>query len=348
MNPKQEEDQTIMRKSSRKTLSMLIFTVIFALASTACLYGIAEDSIEKTFQVRPGGELILETDYGSIEVNTANTNTLEVEVSREARTLNSSRAKQILEDFEVSFRQQGNTVYVTGEYDRRGMGRLWNNMGKYVRIHFSVSIPREFNVDLKTRGGRISVDDLKGEVRSQTSGGSLDFRRIQGPVWGKTSGGSIKLTSCEGSAEVNTSGGSITIGDVRGDVYAHTSGGSIRVGEAKGNVDVSTSGGSISIKEVEGSVKARTSGGSVTATITRQPESDCSLKTSGGTVTVYLAEGIGVDVNASSSGGRVYTDFPVMIQGEISKSELRAKINGGGPELYLHTSGGSVYIKKAD
>ena len=38
----------------------------------------------------------------------------------------------------------------------------------------------------------------------------------------------------------------------------------------------------------------------------------------------------------------------VTIQGKINRRELKAKINGGGPELYLHTSGGSIYIKASE
>lgn len=337
-----------MKKPSQKNLFALVFIAVFALTSTACLYGIAGDSIEKTFQVRPGGQLKLETVYGSVEINTSNTNTLEIEVFREAKSFSSSRAEKILEDFKVDFHQEGNTVFVTGKYKGRGLGESRNNIGKYVRINFVVSAPREFNVDLATRGGKISVDDLKGEVRSHTSGGSLSFSRIQGPVWGRTSGGSIKLLSCTSTVDVKTSGGSIKIGEVSGDVIARTSGGSIRVEKAKGNVDVNTSGGGITIEEVAGSVQAKTSGGSVKAYIASQPDSDCSLKTSGGSLTVYLTDSIAVDVNASTSGGRIYTEFPVTIEGEINKRSLKAKINGGGPELYLHTSGGSIYIKKAD
>jgi len=337
-----------MAKFSRKTLFTLVFTTAFTLTSAACLFGIAEDNIQKSFQVKPGGQLILDTDLGSIEINTSNTNTLKVEVIREIRSASSRRAEEILENFKINFRQDGNTVYVNGEYDRSGLSKILNNIGRYVRFHFDVSLPQEFNVDLKTSGGSISIDDLKGEVRSKTSGGSLSFNRIDGPVWGRTSGGSIKLVSCVGSADISTSGGSITIGEVSGDVVAHTSGGGIKVGEVKGDVDVHTSGGSISVKEVKGTIKAKTSGGSVSAYISTQPESDCSLSTSGGSVTIYLADDIGVNVNAKTSGGRIYTDFPVIIKGEISKRSLNAKINDGGPELYLYTSGGSIYIKKAN
>ena len=100
------------------------------------------------------------------------------------------------------------------------------------------------------------------------------------------------------------------------------------------------------MNEVMGKIRADTSGGSVKAYISQQPKGDCQLKTSGGSITVYLAEDVAVNVDAGTSGGSIHTDFPVTIQGKISKRELKAQINGGGPELYLHTSGGSIYIKK--
>ena len=335
-----------MKNMFREIRFATVFIAAFALILTAQASGSINDNIKKSFQVKPGGQLILETDIGSIEVKTADNTTLEVEVIRKVRTTSSKRAKTILEDFKIDFRQDGNVVYVKGEYKQSGWQKFWNNIGRRLRVKFLISVPNEYNVDLKTKGGSISIDDLKGKVRSRTSGGSLNFNNIHGPVWGRTSGGSIKLLSCAETADVKTSGGSITIGEVDGDVIAHTSGGSIKIGKAKGKVDTHTSGGRIKVEEVMDAIKARTSGGSISVYISSQPGSDCQLTTSGGGITVYMAEGIGVNVNARSSGGRVHTEFPVTIQGEIGKRSLKAKINGGGPELYLRTSGGSIYIKK--
>jgi len=40
----------------------------------------------------------------------------------------------------------------------------------------------------------------------------------------------------------------------------------------------------------------------------------------------------------------VMCEMPIMVQGLLGKSEVNGKINGGGPELYLRSSGGSVRI----
>jgi len=315
-------------KWQTRTGRQVYLSVFIILFIAACqVYGQVEKDIKKSFNVGSGGQLILESDLGTIEVRSHNRNTVEVEVIFEARRGGSRRVKEFLEDFDVDFRHTGDDVTVIAEY-KKARWNFWDSIGRYVRVQFFLTVPTKYNVDLKTSGGSITVDDLEGRVVSRTSGGSLEFGRINGPVQGKTSGGSIRLSGCEGKAEVRTSGGSITIGSVRGDVYAHTSGGSIRVDEVMGAIDASTSGGS------------------VTASISRQPESDCKLTTSGGGITVHMDRDVKVDLNARTSGGRVRTDFPVTIRGEISKRSLKAKINGGGPELYLRTSGGSISIRE--
>jgi hypothetical protein len=48
------------------------------------------------------------------------------------------------------------------------------------------------------------------------------------------------------------------------------------------------------------------------------------------------------------SGGHVANDFPVTVkaQGELKRSALQGKINGGGPLVWLRTSGGNIHIEK--
>lgn len=143
--------------------------------------------------------------------------------------------------------------------------------------------------------------------------------------------------------DLNTSGGSIRIEDLVGNIDANTSGGSITVGKIHGRVDLHTSGGSIKTKEIHGPLDAHTSGGSINVTFAEQLSESAVLNTSGGSITAYLIEDIKVDIDASTSGGRVRSQFDV--DGRVKKNSVRGEINGGGPKLKLHTSGGSISIK---
>jgi DUF4097 and DUF4098 domain-containing protein YvlB len=252
---------------------------------------------------------------------------VKVKVYRKAIAADEAKAEDIFSHFKIDFRKSGDDVVIDGNYDYERFRSIFGRRSR-LQVRFVITVPEKYNIDLKTKGGSIDVSEIEGDVKARTSGGSLRFAYVKGPVWGRTSGGSITLDGCSGDVDVNTSGGSIKIGEVKGEVKAHTSGGSIQV------------------KEVMGTINASTSGGSITAYISKQPKADCSLVTSGGSITAHLTEGIAVDLDAGTSGGHVTTDFEVTIKGKISKSKLIAKINGGGPRLYLHTSGGSVYIKE--
>lgn len=318
-----------MRVESLKKWVYITIILGLTLGLSGCLEEAAastEDVLTRSFEVGEGGTLTMDVHGASIEVDTGKGNVVKVKVIRTAKTSSESKAKEIFDKYEIDFNHSGKDVTIEAEYDRGN--RIFSGMGRYLRIRFLVTVPQTYNLDVKTSGGSISVDEITGDVKAKTSGGSLKFAHVKGPVWARTSGGSITLEGCEGNADVTTSGGSIHIGKVHGEVTAITSGGSIKV------------------KEVMGTINARTSGGSVSASISKQPEGDCRLTTSGGSVTVHLAEDIKVDLDAKTSGGRVYTDFPVTIRGVISKRHLKAEINGGGPELYLRTSGGSIRIDK--
>lgn len=303
----------------------ILATIALAVLVPVSAFGL-QDTVTKSFQVSPGGELRLSTDNGSIEVRTGSTNRVDVEIVRKSRTSDSTRFQKMVDEYSFDLSQSGDDVIVDVKSDRRG--RRWFDWRDSLQLEFHVTVPSVYNLDLDTSGGSIEVSDLNGRVEANTSGGSLRFGRVTGEVSARTSGGSVSLEETGGSVDVRTSGGSITLGRVEGDVRAETSGGSIQVDEVFGVIDASTSGGSVH------------------ARISSQPRANCSLSTSGGTVNVELSSGVSVDLDASTSSGRVVSDFDV--QGSVAhdKSWMRGSINGGGPRLTLRSSGGNIYVKE--
>jgi hypothetical protein len=59
---------------------------------------------------------------------------------------------------------------------------------------------------------------------------------------------------------------------------------------------------------------------------------------------VVLAANLALDLDARTGGGRVTSDFPGTLNKE--KTRLNAKLNDGGPELTLETSGGNINVRK--
>ncbi|WP_034474754.1 DUF4097 family beta strand repeat-containing protein [Aestuariibacter salexigens] len=245
---------------------------VLLLASTASL----ARTINETFSVLPGGELYLQTASGSIDVETHNSDEILVDVQISGNSA---------DEFDVTFDHNASDLKVIGEFD----GGFQYGWGRSIRVEYTIRVPEQYNVNLNTSGGSISVEDLRGNIEADTSGGSINIGRVIG------------------------------------------------------NVDVRTSGGSIRTEQIEGQIDANTSGGSIHVEFAKQLTADAGLFTSGGSITAYLPDDIAIDIDASTSGGSVKSDFDV--DGVTKKRRISGKINGGGPELTLRTSGGTVRIK---
>lgn len=310
--------------------SALLLPAISALAE--------QDIINKSFDAKAGGTLSMNVDRGSIKILTGNSDKVEIEVVRELKRASAEKAKEAFERHQIEFGQDGDTVRI--EADNGGLRNLFNNL----QVEYTVTVPSKFNVDLNTKGGNIHIADLGGEVKAQTSGGNLDIGAISGRISARTSGGNIEIAGGKLDVDAQTSGGSLSIGNIDGKLMAKTSGGNITLEHLHGAVEAHTSGGSIKIAEANGPIKAATTGGNVSAELGDQASGECSLKTTGGSVNVVLPEKIAVDLEASTGGGRVNSDF----DGEFNKqrTKLVAKINGGGPQMKLSTSGGNVDIRR--
>jgi DUF4097 and DUF4098 domain-containing protein YvlB len=323
---------------------ILIVNVVFLITFISCQQNYArdyDDKISKSFRVKKGQLLYLKSDMGSVEVESWNRNEVQIKVIKKAKTYSRREAKKAYENFEVRFDQNRRGVSVIAEYTGP---KRWSK--RKLNVRFEIMVPREFDLDISTAGGSISVDDLEGKIDLHTSGGSITVGRIEGPVNARTSGGSIRVTKARGDVDVHTSGGSITIGKTSGSLDAETSGGSITLDGVDGDTYVHTSGGGLKLKDLAGNVQGSTSGGSIYAELTGRINRDCYLKTSGGGITVYLPDNINAEIDAHTSGGRVSTDFPITVRGKLKSNTLYGKINDGGPTIKLRTSGGGIRIKE--
>jgi hypothetical protein len=335
---------------------------VFTFASL--VYAIdSEDHVRKALAVSAATRLTMNAEFGSINVQPGGGRSVEVEAYFRGTPPSRDEFDRMLRDFRLDVTEQGSQVRVDATFQGgwkpisfpflfvgHAICRNWLCLeySAWLRqVEYRITVPFQFSADVATSGGPISMDGLKGEVNAHTSGGSLHFNHIDGPVTGRTSGGSITLAGVKGRMAVHTSGGFIHISEVTGDVDASTSGGPISVDRVSGSVRAHTSGGWISLGGATGAIDASTSGGSVTASLLTQPQQECRLSTSGGSIRVSLSKDAHLNLDASTSGGRVSTDFPVNSASDRHHRALRVPLNGGGPLLYLHTSGGGISVRRA-
>lgn len=126
-----------------------------------------------------------------------------------------------------------------------------------------------------------------------------------------------------------TVNGGITLRAVDGDFSASTTNGAVRVEEARGRLDVSTTNGSIRAEMTE-----------VT------PNANLAFSTTNGAVTVTLPDDVATRLKLRTTNGGIHVDFPVEIDGQANRRRVDADLNGGGGELRVSTTNGSINIKR--
>jgi hypothetical protein len=321
-------------------------TALALMLLSCAAFAATEENLNKTFPATAGGTLVVEVEFGSIDVTTNTTAEVAVDVWRKVGRKNKTDEADYLREHPVEFIHEGNTLTVRCKRSEATKG--WFNWGSGNRneAKYTIRVPAQFSVRLNTAGGGIAVSDLTGEVKAGTSGGGLKFTRIHGPLTGNTSGGSIRVADTEGEIKIGTSGGGIDVSGGSGSLSGHTSGGSVAVKTFNGPVSVSTSGGGITIENATGKVEGSTSGGGINATLASPVKEGIKLSTSGGGVTVKVPEGSAFNLDASTSGGGVTCDLPVTVQGKLERQRIVGTVNGGGPAVSLHTSGGGIHVKK--
>jgi DUF4097 and DUF4098 domain-containing protein YvlB len=299
-------------------LSFLLTAVLIFLSG---IMMVTAQTINRSFSVKKGGTLNINVQGGDIKVTTWEKSEVYVKVYG----LNTGAEK----DVEMS--QSGSDVTINFSHQHGNTGDLI----------FDVLIPDQYNTKMNTSGGDISVSgSINGNINGKTSGGDIKLDNTNGDINMTTSGGDISANNVNGNCNLRTSGGDITLGIVSGEVKVSTSGGDIRVKSAKKVLQVNTSGGDIEINDADGDVKATTSGGDINiGNVTGQ----ANIHTSGGDITLSGANG---KTSANTSGGDLnLKNIHGSIIGKTSGGDVYTELYpSGNGKSELASSGGKITL----
>lgn len=271
---------------------------------------------EQSYDVQAGGNLIVESDVGNITISS-------VEEDKVSVTVVARGSERFINRFTVESVQEGADIKVLGRV-KQSHFQFFNS--GWTDVLFDIKVPKNFNLNLNTAGGNIEIENIKGKIDGETSGGNIELMDIESDLKMSTSGGNVKLRNCVGSYHVETSGGNMYADKVVGPIIFETSGGNIGIADSDGKIYASTSGGNIDISLAD--------------------NKGIDLSTSGGNINVKIPKTISADVKAEASGGDVSCELE--FSGKIKDGKMKAKINGGGNQINLETSGGDIVITPND
>jgi hypothetical protein len=243
---------------------------------------------------REGGRLVLRSDVGSVTVKPGPSARVICRVRIRAFTPNLEQAQRLFREYKLGAHTlEEGSLTITGELPPE---YHWH---RALTVHFDISTPKDYNLDLETNAGDLIVGDLNGELRGDTAGGDVQVGDVSGPVHVETKGGDIDLGFVGGRLEAQTAGGSIHAREVNGDAVMETSGGEITAGSIGGSVSAETAAGDIVLRGAKGPVRAETAGGQIRI---GPCGSSVRVENAGGSIRVQGARGV---VEAETAGGSI-------------------------------------------
>jgi DUF4097 and DUF4098 domain-containing protein YvlB len=126
-----------------------------------------------------------------------------------------------------------------------------------------------------------------------------------------------------------------------------TTNGGIDVNDIRGSHRIETTNGRINLARCAGDIEAETTNGSIRAELLDvTPGKAMRLSTTNGRISLAAPPTLAVRVDAATTNGSINTELPVSTT-HAGRRSLRGNINGGGPELRLRTTNGSIDIRAA-
>lgn len=133
----------------------------------------------------------------------------------------------------------------------------------------------------------------------------------------------------------------------RADLSVETHNGGISIAEVNGKIDFNAVNGGVVLKRVGGAVRGSTTNGGLVVELSgdRWDGETLDVSTTNGGVVMSVPENYSARLETGTVNGSVDVDFPVTVQGKISK-QIALNLGSGGATVKATTTNGGVRLKR--
>jgi DUF4097 and DUF4098 domain-containing protein YvlB len=133
----------------------------------------------------------------------------------------------------------------------------------------------------------------------------------------------------------------------RSDLSLDTHNGGIVISDVNGRIDFNALNGGVVLKRVGGNVHGATTNGGLVVELAgdRWDGETLDVKTTNGGITMSVPDNYSAHLETGTVNGGISVDFPVTVQGKITK-ELAVNLGSGGPTVRAVTTNGGIRIRR--
>jgi DUF4097 and DUF4098 domain-containing protein YvlB len=257
-----------------------LFLAAMMLIATAATAATRTETVDRTFDVRPGATVKLTNVNGRITINAWDQPRVKVVATKKVEG-DGDDIQQAMKELRVDLQPRDGGLVIDTHYPREndGVGSIFAwLLGDHVnaQVTYELSVPRTMNVDVSNTNGAILVNDVSGTHELDTTNGKIEVSRCAGSLDASTTNGSIhaELTKVNRNQPLRfeTTNGRIEVElprDLALDVDADTTNGSIqsdlpvattRVSRNSLRGTINGGGTSLRMRTTNGGIAIRTGG----------------------------------------------------------------------------------------
>jgi putative adhesin len=290
------------------------------------------ENFSRTVRLGRDGTFSLANVSGDIEVTGGGGNDVRIEAVKRARHPDAAEAKAILQDMTIDISERGGSVDVRTEYPRyRNRRGNW-----YGSVDYTVTVPRDASVTLKSVSGDVKVTNVNGDLRTESVSGDVVMSKVGRVRFTKSVSGDVDIA--DGASD---------------DVRAESVSGDVLMRNVKARVlSLQTVSGDVRLTDVDAErAQSRSVSGNVEYAGRLSPNGRYEFNTHSGNVRITPANAQGFDLEATTFSGTFRSDYPTTIQGSSlvprrgpGNRTVRGTVGGGGAMLTLQSFSGNITI----
>jgi hypothetical protein len=217
----------------------------------------------------------------------------------------------------------------------------------------TISGANPLDIDASPNGGIQIRGRDRGDVlvRSKIVGHALtgdEARRLVSGVRIDTSGGRVRAEGPTTDRDENWSVSYELEVPRTAILTLNTRNGGITIEEFRGTAKFRASNGGVTLRNVGGDLRGETTNGGLTIDLQGDHWEGAGLdvETHNGGVRLTLPANYSAELETGTVNGGLNIDFPVTVQGRISRRHITTTLGAGGPKLRAMTTNGGVTIRK--
>jgi hypothetical protein len=149
-----------------------------------------------TFKLAGHARLVVSNTAGAIHIHPGKSNSIVVQGTKYTRGIGGN-----LDDVQVNYQQQGDTVSVSSD-------ETWSFMSMH-GVNLDIAVPATTDLKIDNTSGKIDIEQINGTIEAQTESGGIDADHLSGTLNLSSTSGGIHLNDASGVMALSTVSGGI-------------------------------------------------------------------------------------------------------------------------------------------